>query len=802
MSLAVFRVFTRRPGLFALAAVTMAVGFAGNMTVFSVLDALLRRPYPFPELERLVLVREYRAGSSEEQLRVTPGDFLDLEQDVGAFEGVAAFRYQELNLGGKEYPESVRGYFVTPNLFPLLGVTARAGRSFTSDDAESGRARVALLSHGFVKRRFPDEADLLGSELVLNGEAHTVVGLMPENLNYPRAVDVYLPLAFSAEERSDRRLSSLFVVARLAPNAALEGADAELESFGRKLAERYPDTHQGRRFRLLRLREEQYRYTVPMFGMLQIAGLLALILAAVNVSHLVLVWRLARSRELALRSALGAGRARLWRQAFLECLALNSGALLLALPLAFWAVELVRNTMPQGIATWVSGWREIRFDGNALGLAIATAVVASIAMCFAASHRIGIGSLYGGSRGALGQARRGLRTVLTGAQIGLALLLLSVALWLLRGFQEQMKAFQELEPGGVLTARVSLSRERVPDPKEASSYFERALAAFSAIDGVDRVAAAVNLPASNVPNEEVFFEVDNRRLSSPADARRCDLQTVGGDFFDVFRLGIRAGRKLASTDDAEAPKVAVVSRSWARASLGTEEAVGRRVRFGRREPEGPWWTIVGVADDVKQNWFEPASRPIVYVMHLQNGRHRMSVALRAKSGEVEGNHLAEELRRKLAAIDPGQALAEPVTLVEEIADSLAPLRIIGMLLSAFALVALLLAGTGVYGVVATSVAERTRELGLRMALGAVPREVLREVLFRTMRVTLWSLAIAIPVTFAVNVLLAGRLFGVVTTSPLALAATSAVLVAVAAAAALVPARAVLRLDPVRALRWD
>ncbi len=797
------RSLTRRPALFSLGAVTLAIGFASNMTVFSLLDSLLLRPYPFPDLPRLVLVREVRAGSSQEQLRVTPGDFLDLSGEVRSFESVAAFRYAEINLGEKGSLESIRGYFVSPNLFPLVGVGARGGRIFSGRVGETAGSRVALLSHGFVKRRFASRPNLVGSEIVLNGEAHTVVGLMPENLNYPRAVDVFLPLTLTAAERVERGVPSLQVLARLAPGVSLEAAAAEIDLFGRKLADRYPESHRERSFRLLRLREEQYRYTLPMFSMLQIAGFLALLLAAANASNLVLLWRLARSRELAVRTALGAARGRLWRQSFFECLALSAGAMVLAVPLAFWAVELTRNAMPQGIATWVSGWRDIRLDGNAILLGLATAAAVAAAMSVPSAARFGTrpfaAALQGGGRGTVGAGKTRLRSLLVGVQVALALLLLSSAIWLLRGFEEQMRVFERLEPRGVLTARVALSRGRFPDDRDLQRYFARALQAFSELSGVDGVAAAVNLPASNVPNEEVFFEIEGQKPATSAEIPRADLQTIAGDFFSVFRVGILRGRAILPSDDADASEVAVVSESWVHRYLGSDEALGRRVRFGRRAPEGPWRTIVGVVSDVKQNWFDPEPRPILYVSHLQNARPRMSLALRS---EVDGYALAEALQRKLGEIDPDQALAEPKTLDDEIADSLAPIRIIGMLLLTFAGVALVLAMTGVYGVVATSVAERTRELGLKMALGARPRAVLREVLGDTLRLAAVAVGIALPVTYGMNVLLAGRLFGVVVVSPLTLALTGLFLVGVAAAAASLPARGAARIDPVRALRWE
>jgi putative ABC transport system permease protein len=361
-----------------------------------------------------------------------------------------------------------------------------------------------------------------------------------------------------------------------------------------------------------------------------------------------------------------------------------------------------------------------------------------------------------------------------------------------------MRVFEMLEPRGVLTARIALSRDRFPDDGGVQAYFARALDAFAEIPGVQRTAAATNLPASNVPNEEIFFEVDNRKPARPSDVPRCDLQTVAGDLFGVFRIGVLQGRALLSSDDAKAPRVAVASERWVRIHLGGEEAIGRRVRFGRREAAGPWWTIVGVVSDIKQNWFDPAPRPILYVSHLQNARNRMSVVLRG----IDGYSHAEAIQWKLAEIDPGQALAGPKTMEDEIADSLAPLRIIGILLLVLAGVALLLSVTGVYGVVANSVAERTRELGLRMALGARSRDVFRQVVGGTLRLATVAVGVALPVTFGVNVLLAGRLFGVVVVSPLALAATSALLVLVAVGAASIPARAATRVDPVRALRCE
>jgi putative ABC transport system permease protein len=797
------RGLTRRKAIAALSVLTLAIGLSSTMTAFSIVDSLLLRPHPFPDLERLVALREYRAGSSQEQIRLTAADFLDMKREIEAFDGVAAYRYAELNVSGDGAPESVRAFYVSEDWFQMLGVGAARGRVLVRDDAREGSARVTVLTWGLWQRRFGSDPSVVGSEVFLNGAAHTVVGVMPSSVYFPRGVDVFVPLTLTAAEQTDRTTPYLLVVARMRAGVSFAESGAELERFAARLAERHPETHRERTFRLLPLREEQYRYTAPMFGMLQAASFLVLLLAAANVSNLVLVSRLSRSREIALRAALGARRARLFRQFFLECLALGAIALVVALPLSYFAIELVRDAMPGGIAMHVSGWREIRLDRESLGMGLALSVLLTLALSSAGLAGVRsaplASSLAGGSRGAAGSERRTFRALLAGAQMALALALLSGAFWLLRGFERHMSAFQELEPRGILAGRIALPKERYPGVEEQTSFFSRLLSAASEVPSVTSAAIVANLPASNVPNEEVFFAVAHLEPATDAEMPRSDLQVVGGDFFEVFRVPLLRGRVLERSDDADAPNVLVVSETWARRYLPDSDPIGRRIRFGARDADGAWYRITGVVSDVKQNWFDPEPRPILYVSYLQVPRSRLRLAVRSSAS---GYELLEPLREKLASIDPHQALAEPTTLEDEIADSLAPLRILGFLLLSFAGIALTLSATGVYGVVSTNVSRRTREFGLRMALGARRAQVLKQVLCETLRLAALAMVVALPATFGLNLVLARRLFGLVAVSPLSLAAMGILLVAIAMGASYVPARTATRLDPVEALRWE
>jgi len=798
------RTWRRRPGFAAVAILTLALGIATNIAAFSLVRSLLLRPYTFRDLDRLVLLRETRAGDAAGFQRVSVADFLDLRRDDSTLEELAAFRVAEMSLTGAGDPERVRARLVTANLFPMLEARTERGRVFQPGEDEPGRERGALLSHGLWQRIYGGDPRALGADVFLNGVAFTVIGVMPAGFNYPRGVDLWVPLALTAAEREDRRTPSLFVLARARSGQTLPQTRDGLGRFSAMLAERHPDTNRGRELHLLPLRKEQYEYTLPLFSMLQAAALIVLLLACANASSLLLTKRLGQRNEVAMRLALGASPIRVGWQFVLECLLVSLAAGVVAVVVSFWTVDLIRNAIPPGIAIWVAGWNDLRVDGAVLVFTLAVVVGVGLVLgLIGGFHREAdstSNTLRAGGR--VAPAKHRLRSALTAAQVGLALILLAGAAWMLQGFTKLVDVFQTLEPEGVLTMGIALPEERYPDDSSAARLFELALSALASLPSVESVTATSNLPASNVPSPRTPFTIQTRPPASASEMPSGDLQTVGGDYFGVFRLPILAGRALQYGDGPDSPPVAVISRAMARRYWPGEDPLGQRIRLGPWQEPGAWWTVVGVVSDIKQNWFDPEPRPIVYVHYRQRPRRTMSLAVRSLANAPNPYHLGGPVREAIRAIDSQQAVSELDSMRQVIDDSLSPIRIIGILMSVFGGVALVLATVGLYGLVASNVAQRTRELAVRMALGAPPGQVLRMVLVETLRLAGAGLAVALPVAIALNMVLAMRLFGLVTTRPGPLVGLIGLLALVAAAAAFVPARRATRVDPATVLRCE
>ncbi len=798
-----WRALINKPGFLTVAALTLAIGIGANIAIFSTVNALLLRPYPFPQLDSLVLVK---AGSDsvDDQRQFSPADFVDLRHEVQSFSGIAAYRGGDFSLKTGERIESVVGYAVTANLLDLVGARAAEGRIFAAGEDQPGNDQTALISYGFWQRRFGGNPKLLGQTIQVNGRTYSIAGIMPDRFNFPLAAQVWIPLALDPQQQTERGTLSLTVLGRLKPGVTLKQAAGEINAFDARLKQRYPKTNANRTMTLLRLREQQYQYTAPMFLMLQAAALFVLLLACANLANLMFARVLTRQRELAIREALGAGRRRMFQLMLSEAIILSTVGGVCATAISIWGVDLVRKAMPPGMTEWIAGWDSIRVDAAVLGFALLLTL--GVAIFFAIgtaiqSSRFNLNQVLkeGGGTATSAKGRVRLRSALVTAQVVLAMLLLVGAGSLIKSFNRLVSVFGGFEPGGVLTFQTHLQKQRYPSDAKVADFYRDAISGLYASPGVTSAAIVSNLPASNVDNSSTPFTIAGRPALRAAETPVADLQTASAGIFRTLKVGLLHGRLLSDTDDRNAPRVAVISRAMAARFWPREDAVGKTLKLGYADAQAPWITVVGVVEDIKQNWFDTQPQPTIYLPHEQAPSRDMYFAVRTAGDPMSVTSAARAMIQRL---DAQMAVTQVNTLTREIDDSISPVRIIGRLMIVFGGVALLLAAVGMYGLLAHAVAQRTHEFGVRMALGADSRALLKLVLGQALTLCGVGVMVALPIVILMGTALAKLVFGLLTLNPAMICGLSLLLISVALAAAYVPARRAMRVDPLIALRYE
>jgi putative ABC transport system permease protein len=804
------RLLARAPLLTAVVALTLGFGIGANTAIFSFANALLLRPYPFPDLDRLVTLGErHPQQGGQASVRpsdaghpLAPADFLDLRAQARSFEGMAALRQRDLTLAGQGDPERLMGVYVSPQLFTLLRADALLGRTLRPEEAQAGRDTSVVLSHGLWQRRFGAAADVLGRSLSLDGRPFTVVGVMPRGFNYPTGgVALWVPLAFSAQDETERGALSLRVLGRLAPGATLESARAELREVAGRLEQTHPRTNSGRTVTAVLLREQQAGLTGPFVALFQGAALLVLMVACANVGGVLLARGLFRRREMALRAALGASRGRIAGQLLTESFVLAVLGGLVAVGVAAQGVRMIRASVPQDITKWVAGWSEIRLDARALAFALlaalATAVLTGLVPALAAARVKLVEALRDGGRGTTGGRHRARSGVVAG-QMGLAFVLLVGASLMVRGFGRLLASYEGLRPDNVLTFRLRLPAARYPAGRPVADFQARLLADLARVPGVESAAAVSHLPGDLGPMPGGAVSIQGRSAPGDRDLPMADYQPASADYFRTLGLPVVAGRGLEMRDTADAPPVALVSESMARRLWPGTSALGQHVKQGRPDEAGPWHEVVGVVQDVTQYWFDKEPRSMLYLPHEQAPRAAMFVLVRARQAEA----LGPAIRARVAALDPALPLDEVRTLRQVVDDGMAIVRLAWLLLLVLGGVALGLSALGVYGVMAHDVARRTQEMGVRLALGAAPAQLRRLVLRRALRLSALALLAGVPAAMALGRVMAGALFGIVRPDAALLALFAGGLTLVALLAGWAPARRAAALDPVRALRAE
>ncbi|HLE85821.1 MAG TPA: ABC transporter permease [Thermoanaerobaculia bacterium] len=805
-----FRSFRRDRGLALLAVLTLAIGIGANTAIFSVVHAVLLRPLPYPEADRLVQVWNTYPLMNLPQASVAVPDYFDRREGVPAFEESALYTFESLNLsagsadGGA--PERVIGARATASLFPLLAARAAHGRVFGEDEDRPGHEQVVVLGHGLWRRAFGADPGIVGRDVRLDGVPHRVLGVMPEEFAFPTSeVEVWKPFAPTPEQRADeaRGFEYCSMVARLAPGATIAQAQEQVDAIHAANAERIPEAREfwaasGFGGLVVDLREDRYGDLEPMLLLIQGVVALVLLIACFNVANLLLARLSTRHKELAVRTAMGAGPGRLARQLLGESLALALAGGALGVGVGVLGVRLVSWL---GLESATRGL-DVGLDGTVLaftlGIAVATGVLFGLFPVVSVLRNDPAGTLKEEGRGQGGGRRAAaVRQGLVVVEVAMALVLLVGAGLLVR----TIAALAAEDPGfateSVLLAQVDLPESRYGEPHQIAAFYDRALERVRALPGVESAAVVSAAPFSG-SSSSGSYSIEGYTPAGGESAPHSIIRVVDEGYFDAMGITLLAGRKLGAEDTAEAPVVAVVDRLLVDKYFPDGEPLAGRLRRGG--DDSPWIPIVGVVEPVKVYDLErEVVKETIYVHYRQMPQTGMTFVLRT-AGDPEA--LSEPLRQAVLAVDPEQPVFNVTTMERQIRESLVTRRVSMVLLVAFAALAVALAAVGVYGVLAFSVTQRHREIGTRMALGAAPRDVLRLVVGQGLGMTGIGIALGLAGALLLGRFASALLFGVAPWDPVTLAAVTAGLLAVAALACFRPARRAATVDPMAALRQE
>jgi putative ABC transport system permease protein len=794
------RVLLRQPGFSLIVVLTLAIGLGANGAVFAMVDALMFRPLPAADLTGMVQIFETNAAQREGREGVSPPNYFDWKRQIVSFETLMSYERWEANLSdAAEDPEQVVGRRVSAAFFDVLRVRIARGRGFVTQEEITGFHRVVVVSHRLWQRRWGGSPSLVGSTITVDRQPHTVVGIAPEGFDYPSGTEIWAPIIFTKSNLTERSRRYLGVIGRLKPGVTIEGARLEMEALAARLSKEHPDTNGGYGVNLMPLSFAMLDLGMPqVLAVWQFAVVLVLLIAGANVANLLMVRGTARQRELALRLAVGASRWRVVRQLVVESVLLALVGVTLAVPIAAGGIRLLKNFMPPEIARWILGWNEIDVDVRLLGATMVAGVIAGavfgVLPALRASRPELSSALKEGGRGSAGRGRALQGFVV--AQIALALALLVSAGLSTRGAMRLLTQYDGYEPRGVMTFAFTLPENAYPDDQLRRHFFERTLERVQALPLVEAAAFSSSIPFSSGSGRRPV-EVEGRPVTSAAERPEIDSRTITPDYLKVLRVGITRGRGFTDADGENAPPVAIIDEMMAERLWPSEDPLGRRFR-PTHVAHAPWLTVIGIAGNVKHDWFS-GYRPTYYSPYAQAPRSFGVLAVRTRGEETA---IAPAVRQVFHNIDPDLPLADVHSLLRHRSLRTIGMQFVAGLMASFAGIGLFLSAIGIYGVMAYSVNQRTREIGVRMALGATAREVLGMTLRNAMSLTGIGIAVGLVIAFGLGKLLVANLFGVVELDAITFIGVAAVLAVVALVAGSVPARRAMRVDPVTALRTE
>ncbi|HYG10021.1 MAG TPA: ABC transporter permease [Pyrinomonadaceae bacterium] len=799
------RMLLKNPGFTLVAVIALALGIGANSAIFSVVNTVLLRPLPYQDPERLVMVWEDDTKGGYPRDTPSAANYADWRDQNQVFEGMAAMANMSFNLTGTGEPERLDGRRVSANLFPLLGVEPQLGRAFLPEEDQPGGNRVVVLSHGLWQRRFGSDANIKGKSLTLNGESYTVVGVMPPHFQFPsRDDELWVPIAFTSEEAANRGRHYLQVVARMKPGVTLEQAQAEMNTIAARLQQQYPAQNTGLGATVTSLHEHVVGDIKPALLVLLGAVGFVLLIACANVANLLLARAAVRQKEISIRVALGASRLRLIRQFLTESILLAALGGGVGLLLSLWGVSLLKAFIPENIAQA----RDISIDGRVLlftlFVSLLTGLIFGLAPAAQASNfNLNETLKEGGRDSAAGSRGNRIRGLLVIAEVAVSLILLIGAGLLINSFMRLSSVDPGFRTDKLLTMQVELSELKYPDHARRSAFYTELINRIEALPGVSSAAVTNWIPLVR-QGDSIGFSIEGRPDPAPGQGKRPTVVTrvTSPHYFQTMGIQLLQGRGFVEQDRVDAPAVAVINETMARRFWPDQDPIGKRITPGSPDSPDPddWITIVGIARDVRQFELVADPKPQMYLTYAQAGffapRHLVV------STNVEPLGLASMVRKAVWEIDKDQPVSNIRTMEEVLSESIARQRFSMLLLGIFAAVALVLAAVGIYGVMSYSVAQRTREIGIRMALGARRSDVLKLTVGGGLKLVLIGVAIGLGAAFILTRVMSSLLFGVSATDPTTFIIISLVLIGVAVLASYIPARRATRVDPMVALRYE
>jgi putative ABC transport system permease protein len=794
----------RAPGFTAAAVITLALAIGANTTVFSVINTLLFKPLPYRDADRVAFVLGWDLARDANGFNTRLADAMDVAVTSDAFEQVGVYRYWSANLTSTGLAERVQAYRVTPQMLTLLGVDPIMGRLFTDDEGRPGAAGVTVLSHQLWQQRFGGDPAILNRQVILDGEPFQIVGVMPRAFEFPVfnfKGELWVPFRFdpSSLRATETGRQSVVTIGRIRSDRSLAQAQATLDVIARRLAEHYPATNRQVGLRAMPMAELGAREARPIALAIAVAAGLVLLLASANLAGLLFARGLARQRELAVRASLGASRARLVRQFLTESALLGLGGGLAGLGLASAALAALVANLPDAVLTTTPNILALGIDGPAVVfttvVSLLAGVVAGLVPALRSSRRdlhavvksTGISSSRGSER---------VRQAIVTIEVALAVVLLVAASLAVRSVQRLVRVHPGFDPAGVLTMVVDLPSARYADAPRRAEFAEALLTRLRAIPGVESAAAVSVLPFSTY-NSSSRYVVSNAPQPDAGREPRAGFRASSAGYFQAMRIPLLRGRQFDSTDRAGGEPVAIVNAALERRDFPKTAAVGQRVRFvGDGEP---WRTIVGVAGDVRHGDLQTEPSPEIYVPIAQEPPSQLMFAMRATRAPET---IASDARRAVTSVDPAEAAFRVMALERLVDDSVLPLSSATWTLAGFSTAALLLAAVGIAGLVAYNVSRQTREIGLRLALGATPAGILRLIAGRGSRTVGVGLILGLTGSVAVAQAMRGLLVGVGAIDPVSYAAAAGILALVAVVATVIPARRARLIDPIEALRAE